>query len=51
MKGRKSNINEHNDSWAVVCCIGFSGKCEPVGMINNPYQRIAFAIGWARNGT
>jgi len=37
MERRKSDINEHNDSWAVVHHIRFSGKYEPVGMINNPH--------------
>jgi len=34
-KRRKSNINEHDDSWIVISCDGLSGKCESVGMINN----------------
>ena len=36
-KRRKSNINEHDDSWMIISCDRLSGKCEPAGMINNPH--------------
>ena len=49
-KGGKSDVDEYNDSWAVIYCVRFSGKCEPVGVINDPHQWIAFASGRAWNG-
>jgi len=47
IKGEKSDVNEHNDSWTVVYHVRFSGKCEPVRVINNPHQWIAFTSGRA----
>ena len=41
-KRGKSDIDEHNNFWTVVYCVRFSGKCEPVGVINDLYQWIAF---------
>ena len=38
MKKGKSDVDEHNDSWVVIYCVRFSGKCEPVGVINNLHQ-------------
>jgi len=49
IKRGKSDIDEHNDSWVVVYCFRFSGKCEPVRVINDLYQWITFAIGKAWN--
>ena len=37
-KRGKSDIDEHNNSWAVVYHIRFSGKCEPVRVINDLHQ-------------
>ena len=49
-KREKSDINEHNDSWAVAHCDRFSGKSEPVRVINDPYQWVAFTVGQAWDG-
>jgi len=37
-KRGKSDIDEYNDSWAVVYHVRFSSRCELVGVINDPYQ-------------
>ena len=49
MKRRKSNIDEYNDSWAVIYCIRFSDKDKPVRVISNSYQQNVFTIGKARD--
>jgi len=49
IKRGKSDIDEHNNSWAVVYHIRFSGKCEPVGVINDLHQWITFTSGRAWN--
>jgi len=48
-KRGKFDINEHNDSWAVIYLIRFSGRCEPVGVVNNPHQWITFTVERAWN--
>jgi len=49
-KRGKSDIDEYNDSWAVVYHVRFSSRCKLVGMINDPYQWIAFTSRKAWNG-
>lgn len=44
MEKRKFSVNEYNDSWTFIHCDQFSGKCKPVKMIDNLYQRVIFAI-------
>ena len=51
MKRRESNIDEDHDPWTVICCVQFSNKGEPIGMINNAHQWNTFTICWARNGS
>jgi len=50
-KRRESNIDEDHNPWAVIYCVQFSNKGEPIGMINNTHQWNIFIICWARNGS
>jgi len=48
-KRGKSNVNKHDHLWEVISREQFSGKSEPVGMIDNPHQQAAFTIGMTRD--
>ena len=43
-KREKSNVDKNHNPWAVICCDWFSGKSEPIGVIDNAYQRDIFTI-------
>ena len=39
-KRGKSNVDEYDNLWVVICCDQFSSKYEPVGMINDPISEL-----------
>ena len=45
----KSHVNEYDHLQKVISHKWFSGKSEPVGMIDNPHKWAAFTIGMTRN--
>jgi len=42
------NINKHNNLRVVIGCDRFSGKDEPVGVIDDPHKQTTFVISMTR---
>ena len=50
LKRGQSDVDKHDNPRVVIGCNKFSGKGEPVGVIDDPHKQTTFAISMTRNG-